>query len=166
MPFITHPKSPKNLPVVPLWINGEAYPSSEDDNLFPVISSVQGIPIHYAVSASPKAAFQAVEAAVAALVPWRKTTPAHRRTLIFKAADALESKGKEVMQAQIAETSCPEAFAQFNIRCTTWMREIASATTELRGVVAQNATGEGGEDIGGLTVTIREPIGVVMIIPP
>jgi acyl-CoA reductase-like NAD-dependent aldehyde dehydrogenase len=166
MPFITHPQSPSNLPVVPLWINGEAYPPSEDDSLFPVISSVQDIPIHYAVSASPKAAVLAVEAADTALVHWRKTTPEYRRILILKAADALERGGKEVMQAQMAETSCPEAFAQFNIQSTIWMREIASATTELRGVVAQNATGKGGEDVGGLTVTIREPVGVVMIIPP
>lgn len=166
MPFITHSQSPNNLPVVPLWINGAAHPSSEHDTLFPVISSVQDKPIHYAVSASPKVAVLAVDAAATALVQWRKTTPAHRRTLILKAADTLEKKGKEVMQAQMAETSCPEMFAKFNMGSVAWMREIASATTELRGVVPQNATGEGGTDVGGLTVTIREPLGVVMIIPP
>ncbi|OAF99560.1 ALDH-like protein [Paraphaeosphaeria sporulosa] len=166
MPFITHPLSPDSLPVVPLWINGKAHPSSEDEILFPVISSVQDKPIHYAVSASPKVAVLAVEAAATALVEWRKTTPAHRRSLILKAADVLEKKSKEVMQAQVAETSCPEMFAKFNMGSVAWMREIASATTEIRGVVTQNATGEGGADVGGLTVTVREPVGVVMIIPP
>ncbi|KAJ4348427.1 uncharacterized protein N0V89_009801 [Didymosphaeria variabile] len=147
MPFITHPLSPDNLPVVPLWINGAAHAASEDDNLFPVISSVQDKPVHYAVSVSPKTAALAVESAASALVQWRKTTPAHRRALILKAADVLEKKGKEVMQAQMTETSCAEAFAQFNLRSTEWIREVASATTELRGVVAQNASGEGGEDV-------------------
>lgn len=166
MTFITHPLSPDNLPVVPLWINGAAQPASEDDELFPVVSSTKDEAIHYAVSASPKHAVLAVESAAEALVQWRKTTPAHRRGLLLKAADALEKKSEAIMQAQMAETSCPEAFARFNVGCTAWMREIAAATTELRGMVAQNATVGDGEDAGGLTITVREPVGVVMIIPP
>lgn len=166
MSFITHPKSPDNLPVVPLWIDGKAQPPSDDDTLFPVISSIKDKPIHYAVSASPQAAVLAVEAAAKALVQWRKTTPAHRRGLLLKAVEVLEKKAQDVIQAQVAETSCPEPFAKFNVFCGAWLREIASATTELRGVVAQNATGQDGADVGGLTITVREPIGVVMIIPP
>ena len=166
MPFITHPQAPDGLPAVPLCINGAAHPVSEDDILFPVVSSVQNKPIHYAVSATPKTAVLAVESAAAALVHWRRTTASHRRGIIMKAADVLESKAKEVMQAQMAETSCPEAFAQFNIGSTAWIREIAAATSELRGVVAQNSASSSGEDVGGMTVVIREPIGVVLIIPP
>lgn len=166
MTFITHPQSPDNLSVVPLWINGVAHPPSEDDNLFPVTASVQDKVIHYAVSASPKTAVLAVEAAAAALIQWRKTSPAYRRTLIQRAADLLEKRGKDVMHAQMTETSCPEAFAQFQIQSANWMREIAAATSQLKGVVSQNPSTADGVDPGGLIISVDEPIGVVMIIPP
>ncbi|KAJ4300687.1 hypothetical protein N0V90_002775 [Kalmusia sp. IMI 367209] len=148
MPFIPHPQSSDGLSVVPLWINGAAHPPSENDSLFPVISSIKDKPIHHAVSANTTTAVLAVESASAALVHWRNTTPSHRRALLLKAADILDKRGQEVMQALMAETSCPEAFAKFNVGGTTWMREIAAATTELRGVVAQNLEGKGGRDVG------------------
>lgn len=166
MPFIENPQNPGDLPVVPLWINGAVHPTSEKDDLFPVVSSIQDKPIHYAVSATPETAVLAVEAAAAALTKWRKTTPSHRRALLLKAASVLESKGEEVMRTQMAETSCPEAFARFNIGCTAWMREIAAATSQLKGTVAQSLGEANGEDGGGLTLVVREPIGVVLIIPP
>jgi acyl-CoA reductase-like NAD-dependent aldehyde dehydrogenase len=166
MVFVNNPKAPNNLPVVALWINGSPQPIQKED-FFPVISSVQDKPIHYAVSASPASATAACDAAAAAFTSWRKTSPTHRRSLLLKAADILESRIDEIMGWQMAETSCPKEFASFNIRTgVTYVREIAAATTEIRGTVSQRATGEDGNEVGGLTVVVREPIGVVLIIPP
>lgn len=166
MVFVASPKSPNGLPVVPLWVNGAAQPI-EKEELFPVISSVQNKPIHYAVSASPASATSACDAAAAAFTSWRKTSPAYRRSLLLKAADVLDRRAQEFMDSQIAETSCPKEFAAFNIKTgIVFVKEIAAATSELRGTVPQRTTGPDGNEIGGLTVVVREPIGVVLIIPP
>lgn len=167
MVFITHSQSPNALPVVPLWIDGAAHPPATTDTLFPVTSSVQNKPIHYAVSATPATATAACDAAAAAFTRWRKTAPSHRRALLLKAADILDTRAKEISASQIAETSCPEQFAAMNIKVgPVFVREIAAATSELRGTVTQRAEGPGGEEVGGMTVVVREPIGVVLIIPP
>ncbi|KAF1354209.1 ALDH-like protein [Lizonia empirigonia] len=71
------------------------------------------------------------------------------------------------MQAQIDETSCAKEFAAINVKGgAANMREIAAATSELRGTVPQRSTKSSGEESGGLTVVVREPVGVVLIIPP
>jgi acyl-CoA reductase-like NAD-dependent aldehyde dehydrogenase len=166
MVFVNAPKAPNDLPVLPLYINGTAQPV-KDQLLFPVVSSIQDKPIHYAVSASPASAASACDAAASAFATWRKTSPAHRRGLLLKAADILESRMDEIMKWQMAETSCPKEFATFNIKTgLTYVREIAAATSEIRGTVSQRETGADGNEAGGLTVVVREPIGVVIVIPP
>jgi hypothetical protein len=167
MVFITHDQSPDGLPVVPLWINGAAHETSPTDSLFPVTSSLQDKAIHNAVSATPSSAALACDAAAAAFTSWRKTAPSHRRKLLLKAADIVESKAEEIAGWQVAETSCPQPFADSNVKMgATWMREVAAATSELRGVVTQRGEDVGGDELGGLNIVVREPIGVVMIIPP
>jgi len=167
MVFINHDQSADGLPVVPLWINGAAHKSSPTDSLFPITSSIQGKPIHNAVSATPSTAVLACDAAAAAFTSWRKTSPSHRRALLLKAADVIDAKAKEIAGWQVAETSCPQQFADVNAKMgATYMREIAAATSELRGTVPQKGEGVDGEELGGLNIVIREPIGVVMIIPP
>lgn len=87
--------------------------------------------------------------------------------MLLKAADVVESKILEIIQAQISETSCPKEFAAINLKGgVTNIREIAPATSELRGTVPQRSTMPDGEEIEGLTIVVREPIGVVLIIPP
>jgi acyl-CoA reductase-like NAD-dependent aldehyde dehydrogenase len=168
MPFINDPSAQDGLPIVPLWINGAAH-SIKDHALFPVTSSVLNKPIHHAVSATPTTATLACDSAAAAFTTWRDTTPTHRRTLLLKAADIIAAREGDITGAQMAETSCPAEFANFNVKVGAGVvREIAAATSELRGTVPQQATkADGsGEAVGGLTVVVREPIGVVLIIPP
>lgn len=166
MVFSSGEKAPDGLSVVPLWINGSAQPI-EQENLFPVISSVQDKPIHYAVSASPALAVAAVESASTAFSSWRKTSPVHRRALLLKTADIIERRAQEIMELQMAETSCPNDFAAFNVKVGSMcVREIAAATSEIRGTVPQRMPDDAGNEVGGLTVVVTEPIGVVLIIPP
>jgi acyl-CoA reductase-like NAD-dependent aldehyde dehydrogenase len=167
MVFVQHDQSPDALPVVPLWVNGAALESSATDSLFPITSSLQGKAIHYAVSATPSTATLACDAAAAAFTTWRNTAPSYRRNIMLKAADVIEAKAKEIAEWQVAETSCPQQFADLNAKMgAVLVRENAAATSELRGVVPQRGEGPGGAELGGLNVVIREPVGVVMIIPP
>lgn len=167
MVFVNHEKAPDGLPVVPLWINGSAVPISDKDSLFPVVSSVEDKPIHYAVSASASTAVAACDAAASAFTSWRKTSPTFRRQLLLKAADMLESKAQEIAGWQMKETSCPKEFAGANVKLgPIYVREIAAATSEIRGTVPQRMTGPDGNEMEGLTVVVREPVGVVLIIPP
>jgi acyl-CoA reductase-like NAD-dependent aldehyde dehydrogenase len=167
MVLIEYAEAPDNLQVVPLWINGAAHPIDSPSSLFPVTSSVKNTAIHHAVSATPTIATIAVDSAAKAFTSWRRTAPSFRRSLLLKVADILERRAQEIMSAQIAETSCPPQFAGFNIKTgVEYVREIASATSELRGTVPQKLAGPDGSETGGLTVVIREPIGVVLIIPP
>lgn len=167
MVLSTHPSAPNGHQVVPLWYNGAAQPFSDKDTLFPVNSSVKGKPIHYAVSSSAEAATAACDSAAAAFKSWRNTTPTHRRDLLFKAIDIIGSRREKIAASQVAETSCPQGFADANSRLgIVTAKEVAAATTELRGTVPQRMGGPDGQQLSGLTIVVREPIGVVLIIPP
>ncbi|KAF2713207.1 aldehyde dehydrogenase [Pleomassaria siparia CBS 279.74] len=167
MVLIDYKEAPEGLQVVPLWISGSAQTITSPSTLFPVTSSIKDTAIHHAVSCDPPTATLAVDAAATAFKTWRLTAPTHRRSLLLKAADILERRAEQIMAAQVAETSCPRPFAQFNVESgVTYIREIAAATSELRGTVPQRATGPDGKELGGLTVVVREPIGVVLVIPP
>ncbi|KAF2622321.1 aldehyde dehydrogenase [Macroventuria anomochaeta] len=168
MVFLPDFRSKDGLPVVPIYMNGS--PQSFDSattTLFPVINAVSDTIIHYAVSAAPSSAIAACDAASDAFQTWRRTTPTYRRTLLVRAADVVETKMQKIMQAQISETSCPNEFAAINVKGgVANMREIAAATSELRGTVPQRSTQPDGEEVEGLTIVIREPVGVVLVIPP
>lgn len=168
MVFLTGYKADEGLPVVPIYINGSPEPfDSSTTSLFPVINAVSNTTIHYDVSATPSIAISACDAAATAFESWRRTTPSHHRALLLKAAVGVESKILEIMQAQISETSCPKEFAAINVKGgVANIREIAAATSELRGTVPQRSTRPDGEEVEGLTIVVREPIGVVLIIPP
>lgn len=167
MVLINHPSAPTDHRVVPLWVNGRSRPLSDQDILFPVINSFHNKTIHYAVSSNSEAAIAACDSAAEAFKSWRNMTPLHRRTLLLKAADIIESRSREIAASQVAETSCPEQFADANSRLgVSTMREIAAATSEIRGTVPQRMGGPDGQQISGLTIVVREPIGVVLIIPP
>jgi acyl-CoA reductase-like NAD-dependent aldehyde dehydrogenase len=49
-----------------------------------------------------------------------------------------------------------------------YVREIAAATSQMRGMVPQRdtATDGSGKEVDGLTVVLEQPVGVVLVIPP
>lgn len=167
MVFLPDPKAEDGLPMIGAYINGLPQPLQPSDDSFPVINAVSDTIVHHAVSANSTSAIAACDAASLAFQTWRKTTPTHRRSLLLKAADAVESKIQEIMQAQVIETSCPQEFAAINVQGgVANMREIAAATSELRGTIPQRSTKPDGVEVEGLTVVVREPVGVVLVIPP
>ena len=114
-----------------------------------------------APAASPADAVMAVEAAAEAFKTWSETGPSERRMLLLKAADKLEAKMPEFVQAIAAETGATGMWAGFNVALAAGMvREAAALTTQISGEVIPS-------DVpGSLAMGIRQPAGVVLGIAP
>jgi acyl-CoA reductase-like NAD-dependent aldehyde dehydrogenase len=103
----------------------------------------------------------AVEAAAEAFKSWSQTGPGARRALLLKAADALEAKTPQFIDAVSAETGATGMWAGFNVMLAAGMiREAASLTTQVAGEVIPS-------DVpGSLAMGMRQPAGVVLGIAP
>lgn len=163
MPFLNGTDTEKT---VPLWIGGKAL-HSESSLSFPIISSSTGATVHNAVSAGIEEANLACETSAEAFKSWRKTTPTHRRRILYKAAEIYQRRADEIAGHMVAETNCHPFFAKFNMTTSVeYIQEIAASSTELRGMIPQRMTDPNGNESEGLTLAITEPVGTVLIIPP
>ncbi len=104
---------------------------------------------------------RAVEAAQAALVEWRETTPAERSTALLALADLLDEHTEELAQLESANVGKPiTASREENPVSSDNLRFFAAAARTLEGRPA-------GEYVRGYTSMIRrEPVGVVGQIAP
>lgn len=114
-----------------------------------------------APAASPADAVMAVEAAAEAFKTWSETGPGERRALLLKAADALEAKTPQFIEAVAGETGGTAMWAGFNCFLAAGMiREAAALTTQISGELIPS-------DIpGSLAMGVRQPAGVVLGIAP
>ncbi len=114
-----------------------------------------------APAASPQDAVMAVEAAAEAFRTWSETGPNERRALLLKAADQLQAKTPQFIEAVGAETGGTGMWAGFNVFLAAGMlREAAALTTQVSGEVIPS-------DVpGSLAMAVRQPAGVVLGIAP
>ncbi len=114
-----------------------------------------------APAATPADAVMAVEAAAEAFKTWSETGPGERRALLMKAAEKLEAKTPQFVEAVMAETGATGMWAGFNVFLAAGMlREAAALTTQISGEVIPS-------DIpGSLALAVRQPAGVVLGIAP
>ncbi len=114
-----------------------------------------------APAATPADAVMAVEAAAEAFRTWSETGPGERRALLLKAADKLEAKLPQFVEAVASETGATGMWAGFNVMLAAGMiREAASLTTQITGEVIPS-------DVpGSLAMGVRQPAGVVLGIAP
>ncbi|MFZ9429421.1 MAG: aldehyde dehydrogenase [Betaproteobacteria bacterium] len=114
-----------------------------------------------APAASPQDAVMAVEAAAEAFRTWSETGPNERRALLLKAADQLQAKTPQFIEAVGAETGGTGMWAGFNVFLAAGMlREAAALTTQISGEVIPS-------DVpGSLAMAVRQPAGVVLGIAP
>lgn len=151
----------KDKEVVPCLINGE--PAELDESrLIEITSSAQSKVVGYAQSADVNTAHAAVEAAAQAFQTFSETSYEQKRALLNRAADELEARVEVLAQYQIAETSCPQTWARFNVlTAAKHVREIAASIT-----IA--ATGEipPMESAGPSCFVYKQPIGPVLGIVP
>lgn len=114
-----------------------------------------------APAASPADAAMAVESAAEAFRTWSETGPSERRMLLLKAADKLEAKLPQFVEAMAAETGATGMWAGFNVMLAGGMlREAAALTTQAAGELIPS-------DVpGSLSMGVRQPAGVVLGIAP
>lgn len=114
-----------------------------------------------APACSPADAVMAVESAAEAFKTWSETGPGERRALLLKAAEKLEAKTPQFVEAVAAETGATGMWAGFNVFLAAGMiREAAALTTQIAGEVIPS-------DVpGSLAMGLRVPAGVVLGIAP
>ncbi|RQV12880.1 aldehyde dehydrogenase family protein [Burkholderia cenocepacia] len=103
----------------------------------------------------------AVHAAAAAFPAWSAMGPGERRTLLSRAADALEEKGDAFALAMATETGASRLWADFNVKLAAdGLREAAAMVTQISGEVIPS-------DVpGSLALGVRQAAGVVLGIAP
>ena len=135
--------------------------TAENHAMFERRNPLDGSVATRAPAASPADAVMAVEAAAEAFKTWSQTGPSERRALLLKAADALEARTADFIQAMASETGSSGLWAGFNVHLAAGMiREAASLTTQISGEVIPS-------DVpGSLAMAVRQPAGVVVGIAP
>jgi acyl-CoA reductase-like NAD-dependent aldehyde dehydrogenase len=104
---------------------------------------------------------RAVESASAAFGMWRRSTPTERRRILLKAADILEGKAPQFIEAMAAEVGASQLWAGFNVLlAANLFREAASLATQIQGETIPT------DKPGALSMTVRQPVGVILSIVP
>jgi acyl-CoA reductase-like NAD-dependent aldehyde dehydrogenase len=114
-----------------------------------------------AAAASVEDAIAAVQAAQAAFPGWSALGPNARRAALMKAADALDARAADFIEAMMGEIGATEGWARFNLMLSSSMvREAAGLTTQIGGEVIPS------DKPGCIAMAIREPAGVVLSMAP
>jgi len=102
-----------------------------------------------------------VESAQRGYEEWSEIGPNDRRTVLLKAAEALQSKQAEFVEAMANEIGSTAGWAMFNLMlATSMLREAACITTQISGEVIPS------DKPGLLAMAVREPVGVILGIAP
>jgi acyl-CoA reductase-like NAD-dependent aldehyde dehydrogenase len=145
---------------IALLIDGEDRPSSTGrtyDRIDPFTEKVAS----RAPAASLDDVAAAIDAASSAFPDWSKTGPGHRRAILLKAADIMDSKAAEFTRLMIEETGATAPWAGFNVMlAANILREAGSMTTQISGEVIPS------EKPGTLAMGVRQAAGVCLAIAP
>jgi benzaldehyde dehydrogenase (NAD) len=103
----------------------------------------------------------ACAAAAAAFPIWSALGPNARRALLNKAADALQAKAPQFIEAMMSEIGATQGWAGFNLMLAAGIvREAAAMTTQIQGEVIPS------DKPGCIAMALREPVGVMVGIAP
>jgi benzaldehyde dehydrogenase (NAD) len=145
---------------ITMLIDGKNVPSSSGAT-FERRNPLDGQLATVAPAGTSEDAKAAVEAAAKAFPAWAALGPGARRAMLLKAADALDARAQDFIDAMAAETGASAVWAGFNVHLSADMlREAAAITTQVSGeVVPSNVP-------GSLAMAQRVPAGVVLGIAP
>ncbi|CAL9326142.1 aldehyde dehydrogenase family protein [Streptomyces sp. SudanB52_2052] len=125
------------------------------------ISPWTGEPCAWVAAAGPEDVRAAVDAADAAFAEWAALAPFARRKIFLRAADLMEERREQAVEVMAAETGGTRGWALFNVAvAANMLREAAAAITAPRGDVLTT------QEPGGLSLAVREPLGVVAAFAP
>jgi betaine-aldehyde dehydrogenase len=159
LPATAH--QPIRLPDLTNFVNGEHVgPASGQSS--DVVDPSTGEAYARAPVSGPADVEAALRAAAAAQPGWRDATPAERSLALLRLADAIESRGEEIVAAECRNTGKPVALtmAEELPPLVDEIRFFAGAARVLQGSAA-------GEYLAGHTSVIRrEPVGVCAQVTP
>jgi salicylaldehyde dehydrogenase len=122
---------------------------------------VTGRVVTTAAAGKVEDAVKAADSAALAFKSWSQTSPTERRRVLLKAADVLESKTPDFIQAMASEVGASELWSGFNVMlAANLFREAASLATQIQGETIPT------DKPGALSMTVRQPAGVVLSIVP
>ena len=125
------------------------------------VSPTSGQTVTIAAAASVDDALKAVDSASLAFKTWSLTGPMERRRILLKAADALEARMGEFIDVMAKEVGASELWSGFNVMlAANLFREAASLVTQIQGETIPT------DKPGALSMTVRQPVGVVLSIVP
>jgi benzaldehyde dehydrogenase (NAD) len=114
-----------------------------------------------ALAMTAAGANNAADRAAAAFPAWSALGPNARRALLNKAADALETKKPQFIDAMMSEIGATQGWAGFNLTLAAGIvREAAAMTTQIGGEVIPS------DKPGCIAMALREPVGVMVGIAP
>ena len=143
-----------------LIINNEAIDASSGAT-FERLNSVTGQVVTQGAAATIDDANRAADTAAIAFKTWSETGPTERRMLLLKAADILESKTNDFIQAMAAEVGASPLWSGFNVMmAANLFREAAGLTTQIQGETIPT------DKPDTLSMTFRQPVGVILSMAP
>ncbi|WP_241262874.1 aldehyde dehydrogenase [Parahaliea mediterranea] len=102
-----------------------------------------------------------VASAERAFATWSRLGPNARRMTLMAAADRLQARQDELVDAMVLETGATKGWATLNVNLgVNTLREAASLTTQVGGEVIPS------DKPGVLSMALREPVGVILGIAP
>jgi acyl-CoA reductase-like NAD-dependent aldehyde dehydrogenase len=143
-----------------LLINNAGIPAS-NGRTFERHDPLTGALVTRAAAAKLRDAQAAADTAAAALPAWAAVKPTERRRLLLAAADILASRSDEFADFMMGETGASRPWVNFNVGlAANMLREVASFVTQINGQVHTT------ELSGCLSISVRQPVGVVLGIAP
>jgi benzaldehyde dehydrogenase (NAD) len=145
---------------VSMLINGERI-AARDGATFERRNPLDNSVATRAPAASIADAQAAVRAAADTFPAWSSMGPGERRTLLTRAADALQARSEAFATAMATETGASAMWAAFNVTLAAdGLREAAALTTQIAGEVIPS-------DVpGNVALGVRQAAGVVLGIAP
>lgn len=142
----------------PFFINGKDYHGAHS---YEVQAPATGEFLYHFSAASVTDAEAAVESAAKALPSWRNTTPAERRDIFLRAADAMKEKSEELIETMSSETGATREWSERNvIEGIDMLKTVAGLVSNLQGSFPAL------KDPGSSAIVTNEPYGVVLAIAP
>jgi acyl-CoA reductase-like NAD-dependent aldehyde dehydrogenase len=128
---------------------------------FERVHPLTGDVVTRAAAATVADALAAVGSAAAAFETWSQSGPSERRNVLLKAADIMEQRTPELMEAMAQEVGAAPLWAGFNGFLTVnLLREAAGLATQIQGETLPT------DKPGAVSMTVRRPAGVVLSMAP
>ncbi len=141
--------------------DGKADMTLNERRVYERLDPLTGKVATVAPAASVADALKIAKSAGDAFPQWSKTSPAQRRLLLLKAAEALQAMTPEIISTAMAETGATANWTSSNCMAAVEMlREAAAITTQITGeIIPSNKPGT-------LAMAQRKPLGVCLGIAP